>query len=251
MSAPEGINWEWATRTGGTLNARDKMKLVAPLVRAVGSFGGERVRMALGRRGHGRLDLDSVRWPDSQLARDAESEAREVLTPHVLQHSYRTYLFGLVLAGLDGVAIDEEIAFVSSLLHDLHLEHPTLGRCFAVVGGERAEHFSLSHGVEPKRAAVIGAAVAGHLTPGATEDLSDPAGFVAAGALTDVTGARLQQTDPQWVADLINRYPRLEFKRHMRACLAIESEQVPNGRIRLLRRYAAFPLLIRTAPFPE
>ncbi|MGB0092997.1 MAG: hypothetical protein WBP81_10760, partial [Solirubrobacteraceae bacterium] len=71
-----------------------------------------RLRIALGRRGSGRLDLDALRWPDSQLAHDAEAEAREALSPHVLEHSYRTYLFGLVLASIDTVRVDEELAYV-------------------------------------------------------------------------------------------------------------------------------------------
>lgn len=46
------------------------------------------------------------------------------------------------------VHADEELAYVSSLLHDLQLEHPTSGRCFAVLGGERAERFALARGVD-------------------------------------------------------------------------------------------------------
>jgi len=148
MSAPAGIDWDWATRTGGALSARQRRQLLTPLLTTVVRYPAARLRIALGRRGSGRLDLDALRWPDSQLARDAEAEAREALSPHVLEHSYRTYLFGLVLASIDTVRVDEELAYVSSLLHDLQLEHPTSGRCFAVVGGERAERFALERGAE-------------------------------------------------------------------------------------------------------
>jgi hypothetical protein len=131
MSAPAGIDWDWATRTGGALSARQRRQLLTPLLRTVVRYPSARWRIALGRRGSGRLDLDALRWPDSQLARDAEAEAREALSPHVLEHSYRTYLFGLVLASIDTIRVDEELAYVSSLLHDLQLEHPTSGRCLA------------------------------------------------------------------------------------------------------------------------
>jgi hypothetical protein len=37
-------------------------------------------------------------------------DARAALSPHVLEHSYRTYLFGLVPASIDTVHVDEELA---------------------------------------------------------------------------------------------------------------------------------------------
>lgn len=251
MSAPLGVDWDWATRTGGALSSRQRRQLLTPLLRVALRYPVGRLRVALGRRGSGRLDLDGLRWPDSQLARDAEAEARELLSAHVLGHSYRSYLFGLVLAAVDGVQVDEELAYVSCLLHDAQLERPTPGRCFAVVGGERAERFALDRGVEPARAAAIGAAIAGHITPGAADDLSDPAGFVSAGAFVDVAGVRLEETDPDWIADVLARHPRLEFKRHVRAAWAAEGKAMPAGRARWLTLYGAFPLLIRAAPFDE
>ncbi len=251
MSAPHGIDWDWATTTGGALSARQRRQLLTPLLRVAVAMPAARVRLALGRRGTAGLDLDALRWPDSALARAAEEEARECLSAHVLQHSYRTYLFALTLAAIDGVRVDEELGYVSCLLHDLTLEHPTPGRCFAVTGGERAERFALDHGAPAARAATIGAAVCGHITVGAAEDLSDPAGFVSAGANLDVTGARIAETDPAFIGAVLARHPRLQFKQHMRTAWAAEGRAVPAGRSRWLTTHAAFGLLIRAAPFAE
>lgn len=251
MSAPTSIDWTWATTTGGALSARQRRQLLTPLLRSALAIPAARIRLARGRRGTGAVDLEALRWPDSKLARAAEEEAHDVLTPHVLQHSYRAYLFALALAAIDGVPVDEELGYVSCLLHDLTLEHPTPGRCFAVTGGERAERFALDHGAAPDRATTIGAAVCGHITVGVTEDLSDPAGFVAAGANLDVTGARMAETDPAFIRGVLERHPRLEFKRHMRAAWAAEGRAMPTGRTRWLTTHAAFPTLIRLAPFSE
>lgn len=251
MSAPAGIDWDWATSTGGALSARQRRQLLTPLLRVAVAMPAARMRLALGRRGTGSVDLDALRWPDSTLARAAEEEARDVLSPHVLQHSYRTYLFALALAAIDGVTVDEELGYVSCLLHDLTLEHPTPGRCFAVTGGERAASFALDHGATPERAATIGAAVCGHITVGAADDLGDPAGFVSAGANLDVTGARIAETDRAFIRGVLDRHPRLEFKRHMLKAWAAEGRAMPAGRSRWLTTHAAFPLLIRSAPFGE
>jgi hypothetical protein len=251
MAPPAGMDWQWAKATGGALNTYQRGQLMVPLARIASSHAIGRLRTALNLRGDGGIDLDAVRWPDSTLAREAEQQAREELSPHLLEHSYRTYLFGLALAALDGVTIDEELGFVSCLLHDLQLEHPTPARCFAVVGGERAEAFALDRGVPPERASAIGAAIGGHITAGAADDLADPAGFVSAGAFVDVAGVRLHELRREWVDAVLQRHPRHDFGRHILAAFKAEAKAVPAGRMRWCIHYAGFPVLIRLAPFAE
>lgn len=251
MGAPPGIDWAWAVATDGTLSNRQRRELLTPLLRTVAGYVRTRARLVTGRRGHGGVPLDELRWPDSALARDAEQEARDVLSTSLLAHSYRTYLFGLALAALDAATVDEELCYVACLLHDLQLGDPTPGRCFAVAGGLRAERFAVERGQAPERAAAIGAAVAGHITVGASEDLSDPAGFVSAGAFVDVSGARLDEFDPAWVADVLERHPRHDAKRVILAHWSAETRAVPRGRARWLSTVAGFPLLVRAAPFAE
>ena len=250
-AAPKGLDYAWAKATGGALTAAQRRQLLTPLARVVMAHTIGRLRVALGLRGDGAMDLDSLRWPDSRLAREAEQQAREELSPHMLEHSYRTYLFGLALADLDHAPVDHELVYVASMLHDLNLEHPTPGRCFAVVGAERAEHFALERGVPPERAAAIGAAIAGHITVGAAENLSDPAGFVSAGAFVDVAGVRMHELHPAWVDDVLQRHPRLGFRLHLLSAFAAEAAAVPNGRIDWCLRYAGFRPLVRLAPYSE
>jgi hypothetical protein len=225
--------------------------LLAPLARVVAHHVAGRTRVALGMRGDGAIDLETLRWPDSQLARDAEQQARDELSPHVREHCYRTYLFGLALAAIDGVRVDEELVYVASLLPDLRVEHPTPGRCFAVAGAELAQAFVRERGAPPERAEAIAAAIAGHITVGAAEEIANPDGFVSAGAIVDVAGVRMHELDPAWVRAVLDRHPRLGFRRRLLAAFKAESKAVPAGRIRWRNRYAAFPLLIRAAPFDE
>ncbi|HZZ49558.1 MAG TPA: HD domain-containing protein [Pseudonocardia sp.] len=251
MSAPEGIDWSWAVSTGGALSSRQRRQLLTPLLRTVVSYSVCRTRLALGRRGTDGVDIDRLRWPDSALARAAEEEIRDTLSADIVAHSYRTYLFALSLAALDGASVDEELCYVACLLHDLNLAVPTPGRCFAVVGGERAEQFALARGESAQRSAAIGAAIAAHITVGASEDLSDPGGFVSAGAFVDVSGTRIDELAPGWVEGLLTRYPRHDFKRRLTTYFSDEAKAVPAGRARWLNRTAGFPILVRMAPFPE
>ncbi|MFI9507021.1 phosphohydrolase [Nocardia sp. NPDC052566] len=250
MGGPAGIDWAWATGTGGNLSGSQRRALIGKLFAGLPRLVTDQVRLALHRRGNGRVDFTDLRLPDSKLARAAETEARECLTQHVLEHSYRSYFFGRALSELDGVPYDDELAYVSCLLHDLQLEHPTPGRCFAVTGAERAMKFVLGEGATPEQAETIGAAIAAHITIGVADDLGD-LGFVSAGAAVDVFGARMCDLNPEWVTELLLRHPRHEFKRHMSAAMKTESAAVPDGRTHWLVTTAAFRQLIRFAPFPE
>lgn len=250
MGAPKGIDWEWAARTGGTLSGGQRRQLTAKVLTELPKLVAGQAKLALGRRGRGRVDFASLRLPDSKLAVAAENEARESLTPHVLEHSYRTYFFGRALAELDGTEYNNELAYVASLLHDLQLEHPTPGRCFAVTGAERAVEFVTNSGATPEQARTIGAAIAAHLTIGVSDQVDD-LGFVSAGASVDVFGARMANLDPAWVTELLERHPRHNFKQHMIAACTSEAKAVPRGRTQWMFRTAGFGLLIRRAPFSE
>ncbi|MEU7767054.1 phosphohydrolase [Nocardia sp. NPDC049190] len=250
MAAPTGIDWEWATRTGGALSKQQRRSLAVATARTLPAMLTNRVRLALGRRGRGSLEFAGLRLPDSELAVAAETEARESLSAPVLEHSIRTYYFGRVLADLDGATYDDELAYVCSLLHDLQLEHPTPGRCFAVSGGERAAALALGAGAPPERADAIGAAIGAHITPGVADDLGDPGGFVSAGASVDVLGTRLAEIDQDWVVELLRRHPRQDFERRVIAAFRAEAKAVPEGRIRWLNR-VGFVQMVRMAPFAD
>jgi hypothetical protein len=245
------LDWEWAQRTGGNLSTREYRHLVGVIMRQVSPALAGVVRYRLGRRGSGRTDLVHLPLPDSALARRAEEFVRSELAPYVLTHSYRTYFLGKALAALDGVAVDDEQAYLAALLHDINLEKPTAGRCFAVTGGERAQRLLTEWGADPATAEAVAAAGACHATPGVDRNLAVPAGFVHAGSMADCVGRRLDEIDGVWLDELQRRHPRHGFKQHLIPALRAEAEAVPRGRIQLANRWAAFPLLVRTAPYPE
>lgn len=244
------LDWNWGKRTGGNLSPREYRHLVGVILRDVPSGLVGVVRYRLGRRGTSRADLNQP-VPDSALARRAEAFVQQELSPHVRAHSYRTYFLGKALAARDGADVDDELAYLAALLHDVSLESPTPGRCFAVTGAERAVRLLTEWGADSATAEAVAAATCGHATPGADHNPADPAGFVLVGSLADALGRRLDEIDPGWLADLQVRYPRHNLKQHLVPALRAEARAVPRGRIHLANRWAAFPLLTRTAPYPE
>jgi HD-GYP domain-containing protein (c-di-GMP phosphodiesterase class II) len=120
MGVLDELDWKWASGTGGVLTRRQAMWLGAMLLAVLPTLLDSRVRTALG--GHGTARLDDLGFPDTALARDAERRARETLSPAMYAHSWRTYYFGKALAQHDrAVAVDDELVFVSAMLHDIAL----------------------------------------------------------------------------------------------------------------------------------
>lgn len=239
---------DWLDRTRGRLTRREELELLALGVRSQAAL----LARWLGRRGErlARLDPAEVRIPDSAAAREAEEACRE-LSPALAQHSHRCYLWGALLAAGDGIAFDEEVLYVASLLHDTGM--PVAAReghdnCFtldsvAVARGLRA---ALE---PPARARAASEAIALHLNPAVPLERGPEAHLLNAAAALDVTGIRYWEVPSAAKAAVLSRHPRHGFKaewdglcqRHMRA--------MPRGRVRWLYRYGAFGLLLRHAPF--
>ncbi|MBF6340875.1 phosphohydrolase [Nocardia abscessus] len=251
MAPPEGFDWNWAVTSGGNLTRRQMNQLIGILLFTMPTLLGGRVASFFGVRVPAtRLDEAALRPPDTSVAVAAEREARSVLSPSMLEHSYRVWAFGKTLAQAHHAELDDELFFTASMLHDIELEHPHPNRCFAIRGAEHAARLLAELGMPDDRLALVRDGIAGHMTLGVDSELSDLAGALSAGAGVDLFGNRLQELDPQWVAEVITRHPRLDFKRVVIDAVAREVAAVPDGRTALLNRFG-FDLMVRTAPFPE
>jgi len=197
------------------------------------------------------LELAHVSWPDTKLVREAERECRGTLSAAMANHSVRTFVFGLALSELDGKPVDLEELYVASLLHDLALESPTPGRCFAVVGAERARALLLAAGADAEKSARIAEGIALHISPGIGFERGPLAPLIAAGALIDLTGLRLAELPGELVSTAFARWPRAGCKRQLAGCWRREARAVPQGRAAATERYALFSLVVRLAPFAE
>ncbi|MFL6181946.1 MAG: hypothetical protein ACJ73J_06510, partial [Actinomycetes bacterium] len=75
--------------------------------------------------------------------------------------------------------------------------------------------------------------------------------LLSVGAGLDVAGLRSWKIPPALLERAVAEYPRLGFKREFTSAVDAEAAAVPNGRIQFLRRYGAFNLAIRLAPFRD
>jgi hypothetical protein len=242
----------WVERTGGRLTAAERRSLLRPLARTHVTNVVGRLSMLLrvnsGRR-RTRVPLGRRTLPDSVLTRAAEEVATRRLSPVLLGHSYRTYAFGLALGELEGLDVDREVLFAAALLHDVGLPTPAplvdFTRASARVASDVAEQVGLSTAATD----TLLTAITLHHSPGVTLRHGPVAYLLSAGAGLDVVGLRSWLLPPALLAEVVEAYPRAGFKREFSAAFRTEAARVPTGRARLLRRYGAFDLAIRAAPF--
>lgn len=239
----------WGLETGGALSTGERLRLLGPVVKTTAAYAAGRLRLALGLRGRGGVDLEALRWPDTALVRAADEACRASASPVTVGHSWRTCAFGLALAQLDGVRVDVERLLAASLLHDVALETPTPRRCFAVVGALRALEVAQAAGADETTARAIADAVCIHVTPGIDVARHPLGAMVSAGAALDLLGMRLWELDPGFVARLEERHPRLQASRALSGFWRAEARAVPSGRAAFLDRVALFSLVMQTAPF--
>ena len=115
--------------TGGRLSPAERRAFIGPLARV-------HTRMALGRTA-AALRLNSGRraivpprelqMPTSVLTSRQKKQASRLLSPALLNHSYRTYLFGVAVGHLEQVEVDRELLFAAAMLHDTGLQPPVPG----------------------------------------------------------------------------------------------------------------------------
>jgi hypothetical protein len=174
--------------------------------------------------------------PETAAAAAAADLAAAAAPPFLINHSYRAFLFGRCLVPSGDV--DDEAAFVASMLHDLGLtdEHRT-EREFTSSGAELACSFLEQQGWPLERIRLVEGAILRHTNLVAEEVPVHR--VVQAGAALDVAGLGSDEIDPESLAWIISAYPRLDFVTQMRAAFLEEARRQPDGAFADLERAVA------------
>lgn len=256
MSNPKIGSLKWAQITGGSLRRNERLRLLAQAMllrlrsmpaRGLRKFGMSPVEAA-------RIDLDSIRIPDTRAARDAFELCAEAAPAFLVNHCMRTYLWGALLAAREQLQYDEELLYVAALLHDLGLTD-TCQRsgncsCFAAQGAQAAQQFAQSQRwPEPKQHALADA-ICLHLNIQVTKRQGMEAHLLHEGASLDVIGARYKQIHVQNRTEVLDLYPRAGFKAQMTGLMKEEAKASPASRAGFLV-HVGLNRMIGAAPFAE
>jgi hypothetical protein len=241
----------WTRRSQGQLTAGERRRLLAAIAAGQAENLLGRIKLALGRLpdGANRVDVATFEPPDSLLAREAEAACAEQ-PASIAGHSYRTWIYGLALAAVDGVELDRELFYCASLVHDHGIVPPVSGRDFTLGGAGRALRCAAAAGLPADQAELIADAICVHPTPGIDVERDGALGcYVQWGAMVDGAGLRAWDISPENRQAALARYPReAGFKGELAGMIRAEAAAVPGGRFALLVR-CGMTLAVRLAPF--
>jgi hypothetical protein len=151
--------------------------------------------------------------PNSSIVRQAEQLARSVSNDTLFNHVMRCYWFGELFAQREGKQVDSELMFLSSVLHDLGLtDHASGPHRFEIEGANAARTFLVQQGVSSDQAQKVWDNIALHVWD-VNLFRDDTSRLMQLGLAYDVAGVADAQLDHVDVAEVVRRYPRLNFKR--------------------------------------
>lgn len=238
----------WARETGGRLRPEDEVELARQFVAA---------RLAREERSGGlglpSFDLTRVRLPDSAAAKRAVSVCETLSEPWLVNHTYRAYFWGAYLAEASGLGYDEELLFVACILHDLGLTEACRAaaeHCFGVIGARRAVQELADSGWDTRKLEALEEAVTLHLNVIVPPGDGTEAHLLHEGTTLDVAGVRFGELSRDYLAGVLERFPRLDLKENIAACGHYEVATRPGSRMAYLFANG-FEKTIRSTPFSE
>jgi hypothetical protein len=131
--------------------------------------------------------------PETDIARKAFAFAKRATPEFILNHSIRSYVFARAHAARRGLRpgtdYDDELVFVSCILHDIGLSEQGNGdQRFEVDGADTAAAFLRAHGVEERRVAIAWDAIALHTTPDIANRKATEVALTRAGSSSTSSG---------------------------------------------------------------
>jgi hypothetical protein len=188
---------------------------------------------------------------DTKLAAAAEALVVRVSPPALVGHCRRTYAFGAAQREKQGRAFDAELLYIAAMLHDLGFtdEYEDGVTPFEQIGADAARRALLSEGAAPRTADLVHEAIVLHMEATAADDPRPEVAGVSIGAGVDVLGLRLSDLPGKLVAEILEAYPRLDFKTMLAELIERQVRLKPDSRLaRQVERYN-FTALVAAAPF--
>ncbi|MGW0197394.1 HD domain-containing protein [Nonomuraea sp. NPDC003201] len=170
-------------------------------------------------------------FPETPAAVAALSVATRFCSPALFNHCVRSYLWGAMHGTAYGIAFDDELYYVSALLHDIGLTEAFDSHRlpFEEAGGQLAWVFGVAAGWPVGRAARVTEIIMLHMR----EDVSpatDPESHLLQVATSwEVVGRRPEEFSPDARAEMLARYPRLGFGAEFLACFEDQARRKPDS----------------------
>ena len=169
--------------------------------------------------------------PASAAATKARNLIESAAPPFLVNHSVRSYAWAVALAEHDRTEFDPEVLYIAALLHDVGLiSRFDSGGCFEEDGALAAERLVLDAGWPVSRGRAVRDAIRLHMALDLPDDASQETRLLWDSTGVDVTGYRFADLPDALVRDVIEAYPRLDFKRAFAAQFEDQAARKPACR---------------------
>jgi hypothetical protein len=169
-------------------------------------------------------------FPETPAAEAALSVATRFYSPALLNHCVRSYLWGTMYARAHEIPFDDELFYVSAMLHDIGLTEPFDSHKlpFEVAGGTLAWVFGMAAGWPAERAARAEEMIVLHMRPDLTADDDPESHLLQVGTRWELFGRREEEFPPEARAEVLARYPRLGLDAEFIACFEEQAKRKPS-----------------------
>jgi hypothetical protein len=247
----------WTRRARGQMSPGERLAFLARGVATQLGAMSDRTLFSLGigRDRLARLDLESLRWPDTPAVREA-ADVADGFPKWLWHHSQRSYVWCVALAQLDGLTgYDEEALYVGCLLHDAGLPPAVEARddaCFTIRSADLAAECVTRAGWDDSRRDHLCESITLHVNPYVPPAQSLEGHLLGAGTTLDAVALRRAwRIDPTLKSAVLERHPRHGIKKELRPVLKAHAKAAPRSRIAFMWRYGPLGTLVARAPWPE
>lgn len=170
-------------------------------------------------------------FPQTPAATAALSVAARFYSPALLNHCVRSYLWGATYAAAHGIVFDDELYYVSALLHDIGLTDPFDSHRlpFEEAGGDLAWVFGVAAGWSPDRAARATEIIVLHMRDDVSATADPESHLLQVATGWDVVGRRPEEFSADTRAGILTRYPREGFGSEFAACFEDQARRKPDS----------------------
>ena len=245
---------EWMTLSNGKLSFKDKAQLIKQvLVPATLSYSKTFLKQP---KNTPQFELKDIHIPDTSIIKDAIFELESTQNQAIINHSWRSYIWGVAIAQHKNWSFDEESLLIASLMHDVGLtDHQTqyACQCFTLESALRSEKLCAEHHYPKEKTDNISDAICLHQNGYLDErnhQFSKESLLLNQATSCDVIGTDLALFSNTFRDEVLQQYPRLKFNTIFNQLLKIEAKKHPDSRTQLLRQLG-LPMMIKMNIFHE
>ncbi|GAA3114203.1 HD domain-containing protein [Streptosporangium carneum] len=170
-------------------------------------------------------------FPETPAAAAALSVATRFCSPALFNHCVRSYLWGTMYGTAHGIAFDDELYYVSALLHDIGLTEAFDSHRlpFEEAGGQLAWVFGMVAGWPAERAARVTEIIILHMRDDVSPAADPESHLLQVATSWEVVGRRPEEFSPDARAEILARYPRWGFGAEFLACFEDQARRKPDS----------------------